>query len=117
MARYTYCFQPIAGRRGGARSSCCQQLDSAKPAAHHAALQCTSCVTLMAGVSHRQKLVDTLAAGTTLVVDRYAFSGAAFTAAKGVPALDLPWCKVGQISAGRMLRTACCLKLPRMIVS
>ncbi|KNC82590.1 thymidylate kinase, variant [Sphaeroforma arctica JP610] len=31
-----------------------------------------------------------LNAGTTLVVDRYAFSGVAFTAAKG---LDLQWCK------------------------
>ncbi len=44
--------------------------------------------------ARRQRLIDTLSAGTTLVVDRYAFSGAAFTAAKGVPALDLPWCKV-----------------------
>ena len=43
----------------------------------------------------RRQLLDILAAGTTLVVDRYAYSGAAFTAAKGVPALDLPWCKVG----------------------
>lgn len=42
----------------------------------------------------RRQLLDTLAAGTTLVVDRYAYSGAAFTAAKGVPGLDLPWCKV-----------------------
>lgn len=44
--------------------------------------------------ARRQRLIDTLSAGTTLVVDRYAFSGAAFTAAKGVPALDLTWCKV-----------------------
>jgi hypothetical protein len=43
----------------------------------------------------RRQLLDALAAGTTLVVDRYAYSGVAFTAAKGVPALDLPWCKVG----------------------
>ena len=43
----------------------------------------------------RRQLLDILAAGMTLVVDRYAYSGAAFTAAKGVPALDLPWCKVG----------------------
>lgn len=43
----------------------------------------------------RRQLLDELAAGTTLVVDRYAYSGAAFTAAKGVPTLDLPWCKVG----------------------
>ena len=34
-----------------------------------------------------------LAEGTTLVVDRYAFSGVAFTAAKKVPGLGLEWCK------------------------
>ena len=32
-----------------------------------------------------------LAAGTTLVVDRYSFSGAAYSAAKGVAHLDLDW--------------------------
>ncbi|CAM0137592.1 unnamed protein product [Umbelopsis sp. WA50703] len=31
-----------------------------------------------------------LLSGTTLVVDRYAYSGVAFTAAKG---LDISWCK------------------------
>ncbi|KAJ3055139.1 hypothetical protein HK097_011376 [Rhizophlyctis rosea] len=31
-----------------------------------------------------------LESGTTLVVDRYAYSGAAYSAAKG---LDLDWCK------------------------
>lgn len=36
----------------------------------------------------------TLRAGTTLVVDRYAYSGVAFTAAKALPGLDLEWCKV-----------------------
>jgi len=35
-------------------------------------------------------MTDKLAKGTTVVVDRYAFSGACFTAAKGV---DLEWCK------------------------
>ena len=35
----------------------------------------------------------TLRAGTTLVVDRYAYSGVAFTAAKALPGLDLEWCK------------------------
>ncbi len=38
-------------------------------------------------------LESTLRAGTTLVVDRYAYSGVAFTAAKAVKALDLAWCK------------------------
>jgi thymidylate kinase len=32
-----------------------------------------------------------LKAGTTLVIDRYSYSGVAFSAAKG---LDLGWCKV-----------------------
>lgn len=40
-------------------------------------------------------MLAALSAGQTLVVDRYAYSGAAFTAAKGVPGLDLEWCKVG----------------------
>ena len=34
--------------------------------------------------------------GVTLVVDRYAFSGAVFTAAKGIPGLDLEWAKVSR---------------------
>eukprot|EP00899_Mesostigma_viride_P019292 jgi/Mesvir1/27364/Mv07174-RA.1 len=38
----------------------------------------------------RAALVKTLEEGTTLVVDRYAYSGVAFSAAKG---LDLEWCK------------------------
>lgn len=33
-----------------------------------------------------------LRSGTTLIVDRYAFSGIAFSSAKG---LDVEWCKVG----------------------
>lgn len=36
------------------------------------------------------KLVETLNAGTTVVCDRYAFSGAAYSSAKG---LDVDWCK------------------------
>ena len=36
-----------------------------------------------------------LAAGTTLVCDRYAFSGVAFTAAKGLP---LEWCRAPDIA-------------------
>ncbi|KAI9027142.1 deoxythymidylate kinase [Phycomyces nitens] len=37
-----------------------------------------------------KSIKDTLDAGITLVVDRYAFSGVAFSSAKG---LDLKWCK------------------------
>lgn len=32
-----------------------------------------------------------LRSGTTLIVDRYSYSGVAFTSAKG---LDIEWCKV-----------------------
>ena len=39
-----------------------------------------------------EELLRKLRAGTTLVVDRYAFSGVAFTAAKGAPGLDRAWC-------------------------
>ena len=39
-------------------------------------------------------MLAVLSAGKTLVVDRYAYSGAAFTAAKGIVGLDLAWCKV-----------------------
>ena len=48
-------------------------------------LRCVPCSALMEA---------TLRAGTTLVVDRYAYSGVAFTAAKALPGLDLEWCKV-----------------------
>ncbi|KAK9802591.1 hypothetical protein WJX73_009345 [Symbiochloris irregularis] len=45
----------------------------------------------------RQQMVDSLAAGVTLIVDRYAYSGVAFTAAQlEAPhprGLDLDWCK------------------------
>ncbi|KAI7842281.1 hypothetical protein COHA_003922 [Chlorella ohadii] len=40
----------------------------------------------------REELLRKLRAGTTLVVDRYAYSGVAFTAAKGAPGLDRAWC-------------------------
>ena len=46
----------------------------------------------------RDAMLAALSAGRTLVVDRYAYSGAAFTAAKGVPGLDLAWCKVAILS-------------------
>ena len=42
---------------------------------------------------NRAALMEALAAGRTLVVDRYAYSGAAFTAAKRLPGLDLAWCQ------------------------
>ena len=44
----------------------------------------------------RETLLSKLRQGVTLVVDRYAFSGAVFTAAKGLPGLDLEWAKVSR---------------------
>lgn len=41
----------------------------------------------------REQLLRKIRAGTTIVADRYAFSGVAFTAAKGVKGLDREWCK------------------------
>ncbi|KAF5842354.1 thymidylate kinase-domain-containing protein [Dunaliella salina] len=41
----------------------------------------------------RQTLLDKLAAGTTLVVDRYAYSGIAYSSAKGKDTMSLEWCK------------------------
>ena len=38
-------------------------------------------------------LVAALRRGTTLVVDRYAYSGVAYTAAKRRPGLDAAWCR------------------------
>ena len=52
----------------------------------------------------RDKLVAKLRQGVTLVVDRYAFSGATFTAAQelrsplGEPCFSLDWCKVPALS-------------------
>jgi dTMP kinase len=42
----------------------------------------------------RSEMISALQSGTTLVVDRYSYSGVAFTASKGIPSLDLDWCKV-----------------------
>ena len=42
-------------------------------------------------VMYRSLMESKLLGGTTLVVDRYSYSGVAFSAAKG---LDIGWCKV-----------------------
>lgn len=57
----------------------------------------SSCQVVICGLC-RQQMIDSLAAGVTLIVDRYAYSGVAFTAAQ-LPSpdprgLDLDWCKV-----------------------
>lgn len=41
----------------------------------------------------RHALLQALRSGTTLVVDRYAYSGVAYTAAKQVPGLTIDWCR------------------------
>lgn len=40
---------------------------------------------------------EKLAAGVTLVVDRYSYSGVAFSAAKGLPGLDVAWCAAPEV--------------------
>lgn len=42
----------------------------------------------------REKLEQALMSGTSLIVDRYAYSGAAYTAAKQIAGLELKRCKV-----------------------
>ncbi len=41
----------------------------------------------------KKEMEAKLREGVSLVVDRYAFSGVAFTAAKRVPGMDRDWCK------------------------
>jgi len=41
----------------------------------------------------RKSILAKLQQGVTLVVDRYAYSGVAYTVAKQAPGLDLAWCK------------------------
>ena len=41
-----------------------------------------------------------LAGGTTLVLDRYSYSGVAYTAAKGVPHLGPDFCRSVEVGQG-----------------
>ncbi|GLC38054.1 hypothetical protein PLESTM_000679100 [Pleodorina starrii] len=41
----------------------------------------------------REEMLRLLAGGTTLVLDRYSYSGVAYTAAKGLPHLSIEYCK------------------------
>ncbi|PNI12348.1 DTYMK isoform 5, partial [Pan troglodytes] len=50
-----------------------------------------SCLSLSSSCDHRPLIKEKLSQGVTLVVDRYAFSGVAFTGAKENFSLD--WCK------------------------
>ena len=53
----------------------------------------------------RTALLSKLASGTTLVVDRYAYSGVAFTAAKRVPGLDAAWAAAPDAERARKAAT------------
>lgn len=44
----------------------------------------------------KDEMLKKLNQGITLVVDRYSHSGVAFTSAKGVPGLDVEWCKASE---------------------
>lgn len=44
----------------------------------------------------RAAILNALAAGTTLVIDRYSYSGIAYTSAKLVPHLDMEWCRASE---------------------
>ena len=59
-------------------------------------------------------MLAALSSGRTLVVDRYAYSGAAFTAAKGIPGLDLAWCKVRHGAQERRCQQLCPFVLWRL---
>lgn len=50
----------------------------------------------VASIHCRTAILDALAAGTTLVIDRYSYSGIAYTSAKGVPHLDMSWCRASE---------------------
>ncbi|KAI0664415.1 thymidylate kinase [Cubamyces menziesii] len=43
-------------------------------------------------------IVDSLNAGTTVICDRYAFSGIAFSAAKNKPGMSYEWCRAPDVS-------------------
>eukprot|EP00878_Enallax_costatus_P005317 GHUV01005584.1.p1 GENE.GHUV01005584.1~~GHUV01005584.1.p1 ORF type:complete len:267 (+),score=41.88 GHUV01005584.1:159-959(+) len=45
----------------------------------------------------RSALLEALQSGRTLVVDRYAYSGVAYSAAKAVPGIDIAWCKAPDV--------------------
>ncbi len=83
-------------------STACQHLDcrpSPYPCALHWMQMChfavggptqISCLSWAHG---RRQLLSALQSGTTLVVDRYAYSGVAYTAAKQKPGLSVAWCR------------------------
>lgn len=53
-------------------------------------------MTLLLLAHPRAAILSALAAGTTLVIDRYSYSGIAYTSAKLVPHLDMEWCRASE---------------------
>lgn len=47
---------------------------------------------------YSQSITESLEAGTTVICDRYAFSGIAFSAAKNAPGMSYEWCRAPDIS-------------------
>jgi len=50
---------------------------------------------------HRASIEADIAAGTTVIVDRYYYSGCVYTAAKNNPSLDLAWCRHPEVGLPR----------------
>ena len=48
--------------------------------------------------TYRAQIEKDLLAGTTIICDRYAFSGIAFSAAKNLPGMSYEWCRGPDIS-------------------
>lgn len=57
-------------------------------------------------VTYRALMESKLLGGTTLIVDRYSYSGVAFSAAKG---LDIQWCKVSLVTLGCIMIFCLCI--------
>lgn len=47
---------------------------------------------------HRSTIQKALHEGTMVICDRYAFSGVAFSASKGIPGLTYEWCRAPDVS-------------------
>lgn len=49
-------------------------------------------MTVQKALICRNEMEDLLLRGTHLVLDRYVYSGVAYSAAKGIPGMDRSWC-------------------------
>lgn len=55
----------------------------------------------LANPSTRPSILADLAAGTTVIVDRYYYSGCVYSAAKQNPSLSLEWCRQPEVGLPR----------------